>query len=164
MFMMKKIFLFFAVLVFSASVLCGCEQSNQNNKADAPPLKEVYTVIQNEVTLPDMLELKEKSDLENYYGIKEDDVADFYAAIDSSGVGQDEIVFIKAKDAASAGRVEERLNSRYDSKLKQNESYNPKEAAKIKKCSVKKNGNYVSMVISDDAEKIEQIYNNSVFV
>ena len=100
--------------------------------------------------------------LERKYGLTSETVADYAGGLDSSGVGQDEIVLIKAADESNVADIQNALQTYYDSKLAQQENYNPEEAEKIRNCSVETNGLYVTLIVSNDADQITEIVNNSL--
>lgn len=169
------------IIIAALAVLCLCGCSNNaaessvptsepasqtagsaSESAEAASLKDVYAEIASAVELPEMITLDSDALIERYYGITADMMQDYAGGVDSSGVGQDEIVLIKAKDESQVSAVEAALQTRYDSKLAQNENYNPEEAEKIRKCSVETNGLYVTMIISDDAAAIKEIVNNNI--
>ena len=127
----------------------------------ASSLQEVYADIASQVELPEMIELNDKL-LMRYYGLSADVAADFAGGVDSSGVGQDEIVLIKAADESNVAEIEQALQTRYDSKLAQQENYNADEAEKIRNCKVETNGLYVTLIISNDADKITEIVNGAI--
>jgi len=64
----------------------------------------------------------------------------------------DEIVLIEAMDAQAAGRVKEKLEGRYQSKLNETRDYLPDEFAKIENSKVSVNGNFVAMIVLGEAE------------
>ena len=131
------------------------------NSTEGGELAGVFTQIKSSVELPDMVELNDKL-IERYYGITPDMVADYAGGVDSSGVGQDEIALFKAADDANADAIEQALQTRYDSKLAQQENYNADEAEKIRNCKVEKNGLYVTLIISSDADAITEIVNGAI--
>lgn len=171
---MKKSAVIMCVVLAAGSVMVGCSNSSdstsstvsesyvQSRTEKAENLNEVFKEIGEQITLPEMIELEEITDLDRFYGISADDVEDFAGGIDNSGVSQDEVVLILAKDETAADNIEELLQKRYNSKLSQQQNYNADEAAKIQKCKVEKNGKYVTLIISDDSEKITEIFKNSI--
>lgn len=180
--MKKHIFFLTAVFVVS-SLMCACSNnsnnpssnsvessdssvvSSQNSASESNTsikLVDVYADIQSQVTLPDMVALDSTKKLDRYYGIQEDDVADYTGGINNSGVEQDEIVLIKAVSDEAAVRIKESLENRYQAKINENKNYNPEQAAMIEKCKVEQNGLYISMIISSDADKITEIYKNAL--
>ena len=98
--------------------------------------------------------------LKNYYGIEAEDVVSFEIRMNSSGVEQDEIVMIEAANEEAADRIEEALDRRLDDKENQMKNYLPEEYQMLEKCDVEQEGVYVTMFLSDDAQKMEQIFNS----
>ena len=145
---MKKIILLAAA--FATVFLCACSQKK------AAPLSEVFDKVQAQVELKNFSEYSKADSLDRFYGISADDVEEFAGGVNGTGVSQEEIVLIKAKDAESAKTVKEALDSRYQSKLSQNKNYNPKQAAMVERCSVEQNGLYVTMIVSENAEQITE--------
>lgn len=164
--------------------LCGCgssgtsDVSSQNEPAvdvvasesteseaviaeSSDDLKTVFDKISTSVELPEMVTLNEKL-IDRYYGLTTESVADFAGGVDSSGVGQDEIVLMKAVDESKVAEIEQALQTRYDSKLAQQENYNADEAEKIRKCKVETNGLYVTLIISNDADAINEIVKSAI--
>ncbi len=125
-------------------------------------LNTLFDSIAAQVTLPSMIYLDSVDKLTRYYGITEEMVEDYAGGIDSSGVGQDEIVLLKAASEDYVLELESCLQTRYDSKYAENENYNAEEAAKILACSVETNGLYVYMIISDDAAEITQVVTDAI--
>lgn len=108
-----------------------------------------------------ILELTE-DDLLELYGIEAADVKQFAARIRLESIQADEIVLIEAVDGKAAERVKEMLDNRYQSKLNETRDYLPDEFAKIEKCKVMQNGNFVSMIICAEAEKAVNDYEKTL--
>lgn len=138
------------------------ESSENTSSTESSLLKDTYTKIQEQVTLPEMVNLDTTKKLDRYYGIQAEDVEDYAGGINNSGVQQDEIVLIKATSEDAAQRIVDALQARYDAKISENENYNPEQAAMIKACKIEQDGLYVSMIISPDAEKITDIYKTAI--
>ena len=92
--------------------------------------------------------------------LSKEDVKSFGAEIDKSGI--DEVVIVEAVDADAASRIQAKLQQRYNSKKQQGASYSPEDLQIIKNCSVKTNGNIVSMIISSNAGAMEEVLNSAV--
>ena len=58
--------------------------------------------------------------------------------------------------------IEEKLNAKLESKLNQNKNYNPEQAKMMDGCKVEKDGLYVSLIVSENREKITEIYKNGI--
>lgn len=149
---MKKLTIF-AVSVMMAFVLTACSAGGGKMV-----LSDVYNDIKAQVNLSEMNQLESTESLDRYYGISAESVDEFAGGINNSGVEQEEIVLIKAKDKASAEGIKTALDNRYNAKLNENKNYNPQQAEMIEKCKVEQNGLYVSMIVSENAEKITEIF------
>lgn len=152
----KSLFLFLAIL--SVALFAGCSKGAANANVD---LNAVMKDIKSQVTFTDTMDLT-KDDLNSNYGIKAEDVKQFSALADTTGIKADELVMIEGKDADAAKRIKTALDTRYQDKINANITYLPEQYAIIKKCSVQQNGNYVSMLVSPNAEKIVKIYDGYV--
>jgi hypothetical protein len=153
---MKRFLCVIAVITVLAVTLCACGQA-------AKPLSEIFEKLKTDYHITDMLEYKSADDLSRY-GIKAEDVTESAGGVNRSGVDQEEIVLVKAKDADAAKRVEESLNKRLESKLNETKNYNPEQYAIVEKCSVDVDGNYVSMIISSNAEAMKKDYKAGIGV
>jgi len=152
---MKKIFAFVLTLVILCSFsACG----SKTKQAD---LSKVMTDMKAKITNAEMMDLS-KADLMPIYGIEIDDVKQFAAHVDSTGIKGDEIVIVEGKDADAVKRIKEKLDARYKQKEIEMKDYQPTEYAVLKKCSVNLDGNYVSMIVSPQYEELEKIYNSAI--
>ena len=152
---MKKLICVIAAITVLAVTLCACGQA-------AKPLPEIFEKLKTDYNIAEMLEFKSADDFIRY-GIAADDIEEYAGGINKTGVDQEEIVLIKAKNADASNRVEEALNGHIDTKLKENKNYNPKQYAIIEKCSVDiDKTNYVSMIISSNAEAMKKDYKAAI--
>lgn len=152
---MKRIIALSLVCVLAIAAFCSCGQS-------AKKLSEVFTEIKSEVTLKDFDEFKSADDLNRFYGISADDVEEYAGGVNNTGVNQEEIVLVKAKDDSAASKVKDALDNRYKAKLNENKNYNPEQAKIIEKCKVESDGVYVSMIVSENADKITEIFKKGI--
>ena len=153
---MKRFLCVIAVITVLAVTLCACGQA-------AKPLSEVFEKLKTDYNITDLLEYKSADDLSRY-GIKAEDVEESAGGVNKTGVNQEEIVLVKTKDAEAAKRVQDALNKRLESKLNETKNYNPEQYAIVEKCSVDVDGNYVSMIISSDAEAMKKDYKTAIGV
>lgn len=153
---MKKLLslLLAAAMLFSLAA-CGGGGTKQ---AD---LQKVMADMKTKIKNQEMMDLS-TDDLMPNYGISTDDVKQFAAYVDSTGIKGDEIIFLEGKDADAAKRIKEKLDTRYKQKEVEMKDYLPAEFAILKKCSVNQKGNYVSMIVSPQYEELNKIYNEAV--
>lgn len=153
---MKRIMLLFLASLMLIIALCSCSEEQK------PHLQEVFDKIKSEVTLSEMNELTQGKQLDRYYGITTDEVEQFAGGINNSGVKQEEIVLIMAADSESAEKIKTALENRRESKYNENKNYNPEQAEIIEKSKVQTNGMYVSLIISENSDKITEIYKSEL--
>ena len=167
---MKRTVIFLAAVMAAVMLLCACSSGGSSSESNSAKessssqanggnsLSDVWSAIKNEVSFSDFNEFTEVKKLQRDYGITEDMVDGYAGGINGSGVNQEEVVLVKAKDDSSASKIKEQLDARFQSKLNQNENYNPEQAKMIEGCQVEQHGLYVTMIVSDNAEKITKIF------
>lgn len=154
---MKKI-LCLLIMALTVTLFAACSAGSTSTDVD---LSTVMKEIKSQIGLTETMDLT-KEDLNSNYGIKAEDVKQFAALVDTTGIKADEIVLIEGKDADSSKRIKAALDARYLDKLNTNINYLPEQYAIIKKCSVRQSGNYISMLVSPDAEKVVKVYNGYI--
>lgn len=104
------------------------------------------------------------ADLNDIYflDIDEADVAQCVAAVHTSGINCDEIILFEATSEEAAGRLRAVLDARYQAKLDEMENYLPEQYAIIQQCGVAQSGNFVSMIVSPDAQTLVPLYEESI--
>ncbi len=153
---MKKSFLFLlCILMLFSFAACGGSATKQ---AD---LGKVMTDMKAKLTNTEMMDLSQE-DLMPNYGIETADVKQFAAHVDSTGIKGDEIIILEGKDADAAKRIKGKLDERYKQKEVEMKDYLPEEYAMLKKCEVRQDGNYISMIVSPQYEELNKIYNAAI--
>ncbi len=153
---MKKLF---SALLILALCLALAACSSGGKTAKNVDLKAVYDSFG--ISDEEMLALT-SDDLMEYYGIEASDVKQFAGAVNMSGISAEEIVIIEAKDSKAAAAIKGHLDDRYASKSAQMKDYIPEQYAIIEKCSVAQSGNFVSMIISANAESYVKTYEAAI--
>lgn len=143
-------------LILSIS-LCSCNVSLEQEKQ--PLVKEIVSEIQKQCELPVMEEVSEYQ-LGQFYNIDKTDVAYFTALVSTDSMSKDEIILIEAFTESEANTIRDRLNEHYDNLLSETKEYLPDEYEIIKNCKVVKDGIYIRLFISKNADKMEEIYNS----
>ncbi len=172
---MKRIIALALAAMMSAAVIAGCSGSAESksdagssassaasSEASKVDLNTVLDKIntENDLSLDKIDDVKK---LKRYYGINEADVKQFAGETDKSDPNAPiEIVLIEGKDAAAAGRIESALNTRYGSVLNTYTSYSPDKVDMVKACKVTKDGNFVSMIIADNAPTMVKTFQDSI--
>ncbi len=149
---MKKLTSLLLALSLALLALAGC-----GGAAKTADLNAVKDALAAQFDLTGMMALSE-DDLLDMYGIKMDDVKQYVALVAKSSTSADEILLFEAKDAAAASRIREKVDNRYKAKLNEAKDYLPDEYAKISACKAETSGNYVSLIVSSDAEAMVKAY------
>ena len=154
-FQMKKLIALVLAAMMAVAVFAGCGGSKS---AD---LNGTLDKINSSYSLQ-LKKLESKDDLQKYYSIKPESVKQFAAEIDSNNNAPVEIILVEATDADAASEIEKALAARYNSIVSQYASYTPEKLDSVKKCKVTKDGNFVSLIVADNAEEILQKYQESI--
>lgn len=155
---MKK-FASVLLLLMLLITLCACGEKEEKKEEAAPV--DLPAILTSFSLNEDMMTLAE-GDMLDLYGIEAADMKQFAAAVNSTGVKCDEFILVEAVDADAAARVKEALDNRYESKLNELDGYLPDEYAVAQKCAVEAKGNFVSLIVSENAADLTKIYHESV--
>ena len=167
---MKKYFLPLLTLVILLLLLSGCgkQQANQNSNPDEPPsnptsaelnVQEAMAALLEKAPINDSLTLSE-ADMLDFYGIPAEDMADFAAVTSSMGLTAEEIVLVKAADEVAAQETEAHLKDRLEARKSEFKDYLPDQYDILTKCRVERDGLYVAMILSPQAEELQSLYQN----
>ncbi len=172
---MKRFIALALAALMSVAVLAGCGGSSESSKtestASAGDVSQVTSSVDLNAVLDklnsdngiDMTKVDDVTKLKRYYQIAAEDVKQFAAENDKSDPNAPiEIVLIEAVDADAAGRVESALNTRYASVLNTYTSYTPDKVDMVKACKVTKDGNFVTLIIADNAEAMVKAFQASI--
>ncbi len=147
---MKKSISLLAIVVMCLAIFAGCGSSSAD-------LNEVMSKINSDYNLS-LEKLSSVDDLNTYYNIDTADVKQFAAEMDSTNDAPQEIVLVEAVDSAAADRIEQSLTTRYNSIYQTYSSYSPEQLDMVKGCKVTKDGNFVSLIVANDAEGMLKVY------
>lgn len=151
---MKKLISVMLVL-FMVLAFAGCGSDADKTVDLAAVMNDINSAYPNSMT---QIETTEK--LETYYMISPEDVEAFAAEFDQTGI--DEIILVKAANADAVSKIETALTNRYNAKLQLGASYSPEQLEIMKGCKVATNGNYVSLIVSEKAQELTEIYDNAL--
>lgn len=144
------------ILILAAAMLltlCAC-----GGKSEAKiDIETVWTEIDKTVSHPELYRVSAEK-AENHYGVAEADCVSAIIAICSDNLLADEIWLVEAKDEAAAKRVYEAAEYRLKEKAEETESYLPEQYKVVKAAKLVRNGNYVALFISPDAESMVKLF------
>ena len=92
----------------------------------------------------------------NISDLKTHDVKQFAAELSTAAKQYVEVVLVEAKDQTAADNVKKQLEAHLNSQISTAKSYDAAQVEMIQSCSVQQSGNYVYLVVSDAAGKINE--------
>lgn len=155
---MKKILsLVFAVV--TVFVIVGCTGQTSN-----VAVKEILAQIKEEVEIPMSGEIDFNTDQEaaERYEINLEDIEEGMVYRAMINIRADEIIILKAKDKSKVSRLEEALEKVYNTRYNIWKNYLPQEFEKVENHILKTKGNYLVFIISEDPEKIEEVFDKAI--
>ncbi len=155
---MKRILVSALAVIIAALCFASCSSKNAE-------LSKVLSDINSKFpkATQGLTELKDKSELNDYYEIEEDDVKQFAGEINTdASTAAVEIVLVEAVDNKAAKDVKEKLDERYGSIISQYASYSAEQYDMAKKCKVTTSGNYVIMIVADGYDDIVRVVNEAI--
>lgn len=159
---MKKfiaISMVFVLITAMFTMLTSCTGGETKNPAVADIVKaitEKYPMDE------DMTQVTSENLIANTYGFESDEYSDLAIYLKSSGVEMDEITIVKAADSSKVAGIKEKLENHLNNQLVSTKDYLPEQYAIIEKCSVVTKGDYVCLIISENAEEMVKIFENQL--
>lgn len=139
-------------------------ESSGNSSEENSILKTALEKVKAEVELPSDMADFDARRLKRVFGITDEQAEDFSGAICTDGLRQDEFIYVKAKNETAAKEIADKLQNDWQSKYNVIKNYDPDQVKIIESAKVETNGLYVSLVISEKADQIKQIYNDAIGV
>lgn len=134
------------------------EQESEPEAASGAALtvQEIYDLVTESVTLISPVIMQDNF-IENYYNIDPALLEEYVFSMSEEATSAETVVIMKLKDKADAGTISDALQLVIEEKSGEMENYLPEQYDIVKKSAVKTDGSYVYLVISEQAEAIEQI-------
>lgn len=159
-----------AVVCVSSTAISGCDvkigdseskKTSQSSVADKTSVPEkMLAEIKSKCDLGDSMKPLTAEQLKEMYNIDSEDMDSFVAIASEDSLVKDQIIIIRTMGESEACKIRDSLQKYYNKILDDSKSYLPDEYEKIKKCSVVKDGIYVSLIISDKVDEITEVYNS----
>lgn len=161
---MKKI-LSLAIVVLTIFALVGCGKQEVN-----VPVKDIMANIQQEVDISGLSELdltdeempEFNKEMLKGFGINLEDVEEGIMKFPMINLVADEVIIIKARDESKLSAIKEAMENHIENQMKAFENYVPENYELVKKHILKTEGKYMLLVISKDAQKVEEIFDNAL--
>lgn len=168
---MKKVIFSFAAILMCLLMFTACGGGENTPETTAPAkadisLTEALDKINTEFfdggSAMKLIESEDK--IEAYYGISPDDVTEFAAEVSKNSATEiDEVVLVKAVDSDAAKRIAECLELRLQTQKDLCASYSPELLAVADKCSVRTEGNIVTLIICDNFSEVSDFCDDLIF-
>lgn len=119
-------------------------------------VNDIYQEIESSISLNSPM-LVPDDFIMNYYGIDVSTLDEYVFSMSEAAISAETVVILKAKDAGSTGALSASLQTVIDQKRSEMENYLPDQFQIVDKSSVQVKGNYVYLVISEQADAISRI-------
>ncbi|MFU0800632.1 MAG: DUF4358 domain-containing protein [Xylanivirga thermophila] len=146
------------LLMFSITWISGCTKSDKVEKE--PSMAEIWENIKKSSDVSEMIKGDQK-DFDKLYDMDKDEVEEFLLYLAPSNIRSDEVAVIKANKKDDIDDIIDNIKDRIEDKKEGFKDYIPEEYELIQKHVLTSKGNYVLFVVSKDAEKIEEAFENS---
>lgn len=153
-----------AVTAQSGSVAEGAgreENAGSGETAQAKPVEDIYKEIEQGVELVSPVKMGDGF-ITNYYGIEPEKLEEYVFVMSEEATSAETVVIMKVKDGADVENMCAALQVVVDEKRSEMENYLPEQFAIVDKSSVKSKGNYVYLVISEQADAILQVIEGDI--
>lgn len=151
--MKKNIFITMIMLI--SSLVIGC--TTEINK----PVSDIESYIVANCNLDKMVKGNGKS-LRRFYGINPNDLDQFVVYTPKSNMDVDEMLIVKVKDSSQIETIEESIDDRVNKQIENFNGYGAEQVALLENYEIKIKDKYVFYVVSKDAEKIKELFKDSI--
>ncbi|NEW09702.1 DUF4358 domain-containing protein [Paenibacillus sp. SYP-B3998] len=148
--------IFVYIIVFGASVGCSSKEEGESHLSAL----EVGKHIKQTVKL-DNLKEDDTHKLEKLYQIKPQEVESFILYTAVTNIKADELTVIKVKDANQLESIQEKILKRIEAQEVKFKDYRPDQYFLVEKHVLKKKGNYIFFVVSEEAEQMESAFDEA---
>lgn len=156
------------MIAFGLAVLCfvfaGCgkkEEEVPSSGSSAPvkmDMEQVYADLAG--SLPEMIQLDAENML-NLFGIEESDCVQAQVYVSADGLIVDEVWLLEARDSQSLQVLKDLAESRLELQKEVFESYAPEQFAVLKKGKVLTAGNYLALLVGQQADNLVNVFNRA---
>ncbi|MCI8313793.1 MAG: DUF4358 domain-containing protein [Lachnospiraceae bacterium] len=167
----RKIQKITAALVIAILLCSGCTDKTKTTASDAvqtskpeitaKSIDEIYQEITQSVTLQSPACMDEDF-ISNYYGIDTKTLSEYVFSMSEDAAQAETIIIMKAEQSEDLEGLSSCLQTVVDEKKNEMENYIPEQFAIVEKSKVQTKGNYVWLVISENAKSITDIIENSL--
>ena len=124
-----------------------------------------FDKVKNAVTglaVSDQMQNAESRYLKKIYGLNAVDYEDVLIYIPTTNMSAQELLLVKLSDVSQSETVVQAIQERIDSQYNIFEGYAPEQVAMLDRAIIDPQGNYILYVSGDNAEKIDEVFRNSL--
>ena len=147
--------------VDSASTTSVTTSQTEEVIREAKTIADIYEEITQSVTLSSPFCWDEEF-ISNYYGIDVTSLEEYVFSMSEDATSAETVIIMKVKDSASISGLCDCLQVVVDEKKNEMENYLPEQFEIVEKSSVQTKDNYVWLVISENADAITKIIEDSI--
>lgn len=133
----------------------------ETQAGESPDLEAVYQDFEESFELPEMAAVSEKR-RDAILGIAPEDCLQAVTMLCGDSVRADEIWMIEAADDAAADRIAELAQARLDQRAQEMENYLPDQLQIVKQAKLVREGRFVGLFVSPDADAMEDAFRSAV--
>ncbi|MDF2674037.1 MAG: hypothetical protein K0R09_2305 [Clostridiales bacterium] len=152
----SKVGIIICILVFFTGIITGCSKSDKTI-LKTPEVSQIEELVMKGMDTTDMIKLDNKK-LERVYGIKSEEIEEYFVYVSTSNVKADEVAVFKTKDASGAEYVKTKIADRMVQLGTSFKDYLPEQYTFIEKHMLEVKGNYVFLVVSKDGKEIKAAF------
>ena len=160
-----------AALTIAVLLCSGCTDKTKTTASDAvqtsqpeataKSIDEIYQEITQSVTLQSPACLDEDF-ISNYYGIDTKALSEYVFSMSEDAAQAETVIIMKAQKSEDLEGLSNCLQTVVDEKKNEMENYIPEQFAIVEESKVQTKGNYVWLVISENAKTITDIIENNL--
>lgn len=159
--MEKRIF-FLGLTIVLGIVLTACTGGKSDEIDVKLSAKEMTDQMVREVEQPAQIELQ-SDQVKEFYHIDPEKLDDYSIRMPMMNIKTNEIAILKVKDTKDVADIEQAMKQRAEDVKKQFETYLPDQYENAKNYKLITKGNYILLVISEEADELVKVY-DSFFV
>lgn len=133
----------------------------ETQTTESPDLEAVYQDFEESFELPEMAAVSEKR-RDAILGIAPEDCLQAVTMLCGDSVRADEIWMIEAADDAAADRIAELAQARLDQRAQEMENYLPDQLQIVKQAKLVREGRFVGLFVSPEADAMEDAFRSAV--
>lgn len=152
----KNVFIGVVFLIFILLIMTSCSKEKNNDRNIS--VKDIDEKIIESIDISNM-DMADEERLEKLYDIDIEFLQEFVLYVPKTNIEVNELFVLRAKDKDDIDDIKEKIENRIEEQSDNFRDYLPEEYYLIEKHVLNIKGNYILFAISEEAETIEDIFN-----